>query len=158
MSNSKIRSWIYRAIAFLIAVGIAWFLLLRESTHTQETLTDMYSLHQAALEKVSKYLLSKKANLDITDFPTIDNDFNIPYEDSNAYRDFCEGIYELMESDFKEIIAEEDTIRFVTYKSGGFLVDNHAELVCGNAPIMISGAPRDVLADGNWYYYIIKED
>ena len=158
MSNSKIRSWIYRAAAFLILVGIAWFFLLRESKISKDSLAEIYSVHQNAFENVQSYLLSKDADVDITDLPTIDNSFNIPHDDSQAYRDFCDGLYELMETEVSEVIAQSGTVRFVTHSSGGLLVKNHAEIACGDAPITIKSAPRDTLTDGNWYYYIIKED
>ncbi|MBR5364359.1 MAG: hypothetical protein IK134_13680 [Oscillospiraceae bacterium] len=157
MSNSKIRHWVYTAIGILILIGIAWFLLLRESKVTANSLSGVYSAHQKAFENVASYLLDREAAVDITDLPTIDNGFNIPVEQSDAYDAFSDGLYELMETEICEIIAAGDSVRFVTPKSGGILVQNHGELAVGNAPIAVYGAPRDVLT-GKWYYYIVKED
>ena len=158
MSNEKIRRWIYRAVAFLILVGIGWFLLLRESRNTKQTLNEMYQAHQQAFEDCASYLLEKDANVDITGLPTIDNKYDIPYEDTKAYTRFMDGLYEVMETDIKEIAAANGCVRFVTYKSGGFLVQTKGAIACGDAPAFLSSTPRDVLNDSGWYYYIIKEE
>lgn len=157
MPNSKIRHWVYLAIGFLILVSGAWFLLMRESKITEESASEIYSAHQKAFEDVASYLIAKEANIDIAGIPTIDNDYGIPYEQSQAYEAFCNGIYEIMGEDIREIIAEGDTVRFLTPKSGGFLVQTYLEIAAGNAPVSVNDAPRGTIS-GKWYYYIVKGD
>ena len=157
MSNAKIRHWVYTAIGILILISGCWFLLMRESKITQESLQDTYSAHEKALQDVASYLLAKEASVDITGLPTIDNGYNIPVEQTQAYDAFSDGLNEVLREDFQEVIAEGDSVRFVTPKSGGLLVQNHGELAVGNAPISVNDAPRAAL-NGSWYYYIVKED
>lgn len=161
MSNQKIRSWIYRAVALLILFGAAWFLLLRESLHTEEYIkSEYFSAHSQALETIVSYLCDKCGDqyIDITDLPTIDNrGFGVPSEDTPAYRAYSDGIFEVMETAFQEIIYDNGSVQFVSHKSGGFLVQDYVIVAYKEDDITVKKAPRTILSGEDWTYFVVKE-
>ncbi len=160
MSNEKIRRWVYRAIGFLILCSIAWFLLLRESHHTEEYIkAEYFDTHRQALTNIVTYLCDKCGDsyIDMTDLPTVDNgSFGVPSEDTDAYRAYSSGVFEVMESAFPEIIYNNGKIQFISQKSGGFLVQDYVILAYCEDTAVIKDAPQNQLAEKHWSYYIIK--
>lgn len=161
MSNAKIRHWIYLALGFLILCSGAWFLLLRESKLTEEYLeTEIMPLYQKELDAVTAYLTEAGGEnfYDINGVPGIDNShFNVPTEDSDAYRSYNSAVITLLRTNFSEIIYQQGVIHFVTPRSGGLLHSDYMILAYhSNAP-MLKGAPRTQLSQPEWSYYIVTE-
>lgn len=158
MSNAKIRAWIYRAIAFLILAGIAGFILIRPSKLTEDYIkNEIYSVHEQQFQDAADYLMAKDVVATITELPSIDNSFGIPREDSDAYRSCNEGICVVMRTAIEEIVSTGDSVQFITPKSGGMLNQEYVVIVCGEAPLMLHGAPRNTLSGSDWSYYIVTE-
>ena len=157
MTNAKIRHWIYVALGFLILCGAAFFLLLRESSYSESNAAEVYAAHEQAYQEVVSYLRKKEILTDIKGIPTIDHRYGILPEDTDEYRSFLDAVTELMNTDIKNIVSDEETVQFTTGKSGGFLNQNYLTFVYGDAPPTLSGAPRSEMPQKKWYYYLRKE-
>ncbi len=161
MSNSKIRHWIYMALGFLILVGCAWFLLLRESKLSEQYLqSEIMAVRQDDLNAVISYLTEKggESQYHITDLPSIDNSyFGVPNEDSDECRRYNDAVTSLMRTSFSEILYHDGAVRFVTPRSGGILNSNYIVLAYRETAPVLSGAPQTMLKQQDWSYYLITE-
>ena len=157
MSNKKIKSLIYTAIVILILAGVGWYLLLRPSKYTDDSVKALFTERREPMQTVAKYLREQKIDTDITDIPTVDHRFGIPVEDTDAYRAFNDAVITLMRTECSEIIANDGTVQFITPKSGGFLCPSYAILVHGEMPPVYLDAAQSDLGQQNWKYYIVTE-
>lgn len=161
MSNAKIRSWVYRAIAFLILCGIAWYLLLHPSSYDENKAKQIFNDHKAAFQTTVAYLIEKDIETDILGFRTIDNGYGIRSEDTKEFRAFAEALSELQQSEAVDSVhSHGGIISFRTPSDGGFLAQNCAVLsykddADKNAAL---GMP---LPESKWFYEIqepLKKD
>lgn len=141
-------------IVLLIAAAIAWFILLRPESISQETAKASFSAHEAACGTVAEYLTANKVSAEITGFFTLDENYGVPMVgNDDAYRDFVESVEELLSRDFSRIISDGSTVEFVYPSTGGKLTARYASVIY-NGKTVVDGKSTTELNRNGWHLYI----
>ena len=145
------------ALVILVLVGgIAWFILLRPEVISQETVTQDFQAHRKAYEDVAYYLQEKKITTEITDIPLAGHSYEgVVFEDSDAYRAFMDGIYEIMCEDHDAIVSDGESVEFVYHSTGGKFVKLYGSVIY-NGEKNVEGKITVPLTTDGWHLYLAQ--
>lgn len=157
MSNEKLRHWIYVAI-FIALLGCgAWFLLLRDSGITRESVTETLKAQEQSFTDVADFLIKRKYTADILELPTVDNHgFGIPGEDTNEYRAYIDGLNKLMEKEGGLTVHTNGSYVLFTFPAQGGLLARQYFVIAKNADSASIPGENPAALTGDWQYYIIE--
>lgn len=146
-------------IALLIIVivgGVGWFVLLRPEQVSNETLKQDFAAHEKDYESVGTYLLKRKITTEITDIAIADKpQEGIVYEDSDEYKAFMDGWYNLMQENHTAIRSDGTQVEFVYESTGGLLNRKYGAIIY-NGKNEVDGKTTVYLQKKGWHMYVTK--
>ena len=142
-------------LILLVVGGVAWFLLLRPESISQDSITASFIEHEEAFETVAAYLDENDIPAEITGFLSMENSYGIATNDSNKFRAFAEGIEELASEDCTKIISDGDTVEFVYPGTGGYFNKLYGSVIF-NGEKKVEGKSTVPLNTNGWHLYIAQ--
>ena len=140
-----------------VVCGVAWFVLLRPETLSQDTITADFETNRKAYEDVASYLREKHITAEITKKPKEGQEIpGIAAEQSAEYTAFTEGVSLLLSDDHDAIISDGETVEFVYHSTGGVFVKLYGSVIYNGAQ-KVDGKITVPLTTDGWHLFIAKE-
>ena len=151
------KKFLIALLVLAVVGGIAWFILLRPETISQERLTQDFEAHRQAYDDVALYLNSHNISTEIADIPMAGNSYEgVVFEDTDEYRAFMDGIYVIMEEDHDAIHSDGKTVEFVYHSTGGVFNKLYGSVIY-NGERKVDGKITVPLTTDGWHLYLAQE-
>lgn len=144
------------AVLLLGALAAGWYFLFFPEQISQETVTQSFETHEAAMRDVAEYLVVNHISTDITGFFTIDENYSVQKQDEDAYVRMVEAVEQLLTKDYSEIISDGKTVEFVCCSTGGYFNRLYGSVIY-NGQSQVDGKITVPLNTSGWHLYLAQE-
>lgn len=150
-----VKKIIITLLILLVAGGVAWFLLFRPESISQDSITVSFTEHMKVFETVAAYLDENDISAEITGFLSMENSYGIAINNSDEFRAFAAAVEELTSQDCAEIISDRDTVEFVYPGTGGYFNKLYGSVIF-NGEKKVEGKITIPLNTNGWHLYIAQ--
>lgn len=151
--KSKSLKFIVTGFILIIIVVVLWFVLLRPSEISQESMTESFENNKESFYTVAEYLAENKIDTKIYGNLTDDNNYNIPKISEDTYKQFSLAVEEIFKEGYSYIVSDEGMVEFVYPSSGGLLNKLNVSVIY-NGKNMVEGKITVPLNKDGWHLYI----
>lgn len=151
--KSKTLKFVVMGVILIAVAVVSWFILLRPSEISQESVTENFENHKESFYTVAEYLTENKIDTKIYSNLTSDNNYGVPEISKDTYEKFTLAIEEVLKEGCVSVVSDGSTVEFVYPSSGGLFNKLNASVIYNGKNTVEEKITVQLNKDG-WHLYV----